>query len=69
MAPVQTLPFVLPPIDWASIGAHAPAPVSQTYKGSDAPLPAVDIVMFTWTSAEWSAMDHVFLHGSVQGES
>ena len=69
MAPVRTLPSVLPPIDWASIGAHAPVPVSQTYKGPDAPLPAADIVMFTWTSAEWSAMDHVFLHGAVQAES
>jgi nucleoside phosphorylase len=24
------------------------------------PLPAADIVIVTWTSAEWSAMDHVF---------
>lgn len=67
--PVKTLPSVLPPIDWSSIGAQAPAPVTLDYKGPDAPLPAADIVMFTWTDAEWSAMDHVFLHGSVQGQS
>jgi hypothetical protein len=69
MAPVRTLLSVLPPMDRASIGAHAPTAVSPVHKGPDAPLPAADIVMFTWTSAEWSAMDHVFLHGSVQRES
>jgi hypothetical protein len=68
-APVRTQPSVLPPIDWASIGAQAPAPVTVTYKGPSAPLPAADIVMFTWTDSEWSAMDHVFLHGSIAGES
>lgn len=66
-APVQTLPAVLPSIDWASIGAVAPAPVAVDYQGPSAPLPPADIVMFTWTDAEWSAMDHVFLHGSLQG--
>lgn len=68
-APVNTAPSVLPPVDWASIGAQAPAPVTISYKGPDAPLPAADVVMFTWTDSEWSAMDHVFLHGSVQGDS
>jgi hypothetical protein len=68
-APVSTMPSVLPPIDWASIGVQAPAPVTVNYQGPAAPLPAADIVMFTWTDAEWSAMDHVFLHGALQGQS
>ena len=67
--PLRTLPSLLPAIDWASIGAQAPAPVSVSYKGPSAPLPAADIVMFTWTDSEWSAMDHVFLHGSTEGEN
>jgi hypothetical protein len=67
--PVRTQPSLLPAIDWASIGAQAPAPVTVTYKGPSAPLPAADIVMFTWTDSEWSAMDHVFLHGSIAGET
>jgi len=68
-APVRTMPSALPPINWASIGAQAPVPVTVKYQGPKAPLPPADIVMFTWTSAEWSAMDHVFLHGSIQGET
>lgn len=59
----------LPPIDWTSIGAQAPVPVNVSYQGRNAPLPAADIVMFTWTDSEWSAMDHVFLHSSVQGQT
>ncbi|HEX3746421.1 MAG TPA: hypothetical protein VHW09_20935 [Bryobacteraceae bacterium] len=66
--PVRTQPSLLPPVDWAAIGAKAPAPVNLKYEGPSAPLPAADIVMFTWTSAEWWAMDHVFLHGSVESE-
>jgi hypothetical protein len=66
-APVRTLPSVLPAIDWSSIGAQAPAAVPVNYQGPNAPLPLADIVIFTWTDNEWSAFDHVFLHGSIQG--
>lgn len=54
----------LPVVDWQRIGQVAPAPVPITYQGSDAPLPKADIVVLTWTSAEWSAFDHVFLNSS-----
>jgi len=67
--PVKTQPSLLPPVDWTSIGAKAPTPVNVQYNGPKAPLPKAEVVMITWTDAEWSAMDHVFLHGSVQGES
>ena len=67
--PVRTLPSVLPSIDWASIGVQAPAVLAVNYEGANAPLPSADIVIFTWTDNEWSAFDHVFLHGSIQGEN
>jgi nucleoside phosphorylase len=67
LAPVNTSTTLLPPVAWASIGAQAPTSVAVSYKGPDAPLPSADVVVFTWTDSEWSAMDHVFLHGSTQG--
>jgi len=66
-APTSTASQTLPAIDWASIDQKAPVPVTVDYKGSSAPLPAADIVMFTWTDSEWSAMDHVFLNSSTAG--
>ncbi|HUY94182.1 MAG TPA: hypothetical protein VMU71_02745 [Terracidiphilus sp.] len=68
-APVRTVPSLLPGIDWKSIGAQAPEPVPIDYKGPTAPLPAADVVMFTWTDSEWSAMDHVFLHSTTAGDN
>lgn len=50
----------LPVIDWSSIGQVAPANINFDYKGPDESLPNADIVVITWTSAEWSALDHVF---------
>lgn len=32
----------------------------------DDPLPKADIVVITWTSAEWSALDHVFLNSNTK---
>jgi hypothetical protein len=61
-APLQTtgeLPN-LPIIDWSKIGHSAPELISINYQGPNAPLPSADIVVITWTSAEWSALDHVF---------
>ncbi len=52
----------LPIIDWQAIGREAPEQVAVDYKGKDAPLPKADVVVMTWTSAEWSALDHVFLN-------
>jgi len=51
-------PYQLPIIDWSSIQAVAPTklPVSAGV------LPYADVAIITWTSAEWSALDHVFLN-------
>lgn len=52
----------LPVVDWPRVDQQAPTPIPIDYKGEDAPLPTADIVVVTWTSAEWSAFDHVFLN-------
>lgn len=52
----------LPVVNWGSIGEQAPRIIPFDYKGPDAPLPAADTVVITWTSAEWSAFDHVFVN-------
>lgn len=51
----------LPVVDWSSVGHTAPQQVQVGYEGPGAPLPAADVAVLTWTSAEWSALDHVFL--------
>lgn len=50
----------LPVVDWKRIGQSAPVVLPFDYQGPDAPLPAADMVVITWTNAEWSAFDHVF---------
>ncbi len=50
----------LPVIDWKKIGHDAPQLIDFDYKGPGEKLPKADIVVITWTSAEWSALDHVF---------
>ncbi len=50
----------LPVIDWSEIGRKAPGLVDLGNPSKDDPLPEADIVVMTWTSAEWSALDHVF---------
>jgi len=57
-------PLPLPIIDWKRIGYSAPVPITGEYDGSSAPLPKADVVVITWTSAEWNAFDHVFLNSS-----
>lgn len=54
----------LPVVDWRRIGKSAPVRVPVAYQGPDAPLPRADVVVMTWTSAEWSAFDHVFLNSA-----
>jgi hypothetical protein len=66
-APAAAAYSKLPAVDWASIGASCPAPVAVDYKGPDEPLPNADIALLTWTSAEWSALDHVFLKSTTAG--
>jgi hypothetical protein len=50
----------LPAVDWGRIGGEAPVLLPFDYAGPDAPLPPADAVVITWTTAEWSAFDHVF---------
>ena len=58
----QTLP-PLPAIDWARAGAKKPQLLSTSGYKKGGPLPKADIVIITWTSAEWQAFDHVFCDG------
>ena len=57
-------PLPLPIIDWKRIGHSAPVLIDGTYDGPSAPLPKADAVVITWTSAEWSAFDHVWVNSS-----
>jgi nucleoside phosphorylase len=57
----ETLP-PLPPIDWSLIGQKAPTIVDLGNPTKDTRLPKSDIVVITWTVAEWSALDHVFVN-------
>jgi hypothetical protein len=68
LAVVEPIPVALPAIDWSSIGKNAPQPVTLPHRQSTAPLPKADIVVLTWTDAEWSALDHVFANsGTTRG--
>lgn len=51
---------VLPVIDWGSVEKYKPLPVAIPLPPANAPLPNVDIVIMTWTIAEWAALHHVF---------
>ena len=53
----------LPVIHWKDIGAAAPTHVDITNPST---LPAADIAIITWTSAEWSAFDHVFVNSEYE---
>jgi nucleoside phosphorylase len=60
-APRTGEPPPLPVVDWARISQMPPALQTLAYDGPNAPLPRVDAVVLTWTAAEWSALDQVFL--------
>ncbi len=56
--------LVLPKIDWSGVDAFRPEPLSldvppREWKASRT-LPAADVVVMTWTVAEWAALNHVF---------
>jgi hypothetical protein len=51
-------------VDWQRIGCTAPRVLSANGAAPDAPLPPADVVVLTWTIAEWSALDHVFVNSS-----
>nr|CBA32610.1 hypothetical protein Csp_D33010 [Curvibacter putative symbiont of Hydra magnipapillata] len=51
----------LPRIDWSAIGKPAPK-LQDLPAGTPANmLPSADVVVITWASAEWAAMEHVFV--------
>jgi hypothetical protein len=56
-----TEPFQLPAINWGLVGQSAPTLVPVNYGGPGGKLPNADAIVMTWTSAEWAAMDHVFI--------
>lgn len=57
----ETLP-PLPAIDWSRIDQCAPTVIDLGNPTKDKPLPKADVVVITWTVAEWSALDHVMVH-------
>ncbi|MDD1781665.1 hypothetical protein LRP49_10710 [Enterovibrio sp. ZSDZ35] len=50
----------LPVVDWQTINQSAPAPLAIV----SGELPKADMILVTWTSAEWSALDHVMLNSA-----
>lgn len=62
--PPQAAGPVLPPVDWAAAGLSAPVPLPMGARRLDDPLPLADVVVLTWTSAEWEALDHVFVNSA-----
>lgn len=64
-----TGPRGLPRIVWnadETAGGRVPKLVAPPPEWHDwSPLPAADVVVFTWTTAEWEALHYVFLHDAV----
>jgi nucleoside phosphorylase len=62
---VRTYPPLLPTIDWAKVAAaSAPSQLPVKYTDGASALPKADIVVMTWTEAEWLALDHVFVQNA-----
>jgi nucleoside phosphorylase len=71
-APIYTLSLAslaqmppLPVVDWASMGKKAPVISDPPGYDKTNPLPKSDVVIITWTNAEWAALDHVFCDSDV----
>ena len=63
--PVSPKPLPpLPIINWSLIGEQAPTVVDLGAPSKEHPLPKADVVVITWTVAEWSALDHVFVNSN-----
>src|SRR5579862_1444232 len=66
--PLRTLaltqPSLLPAVDWSQVGQSAPTIVSLNPSSPSVKLPKADAIVMTWTSAEWAAMDHVFIRNA-----
>ncbi len=52
--------YVLPVIDFGEMKKYAPVIKDNDSPFANEPLPGADIVVVTWTIAEWAAMHHVF---------
>jgi nucleoside phosphorylase len=50
----------LPKVDWGSIKAEKPVAVSSKDWDPNTYTDGVDMIIMTWTSAEWAAFAHVF---------
>jgi len=50
----------LPAINWASIGEDRPKWITDKDWEPDKNSIKIDMIIITWTSAEWAAFDHVF---------
>ncbi|WP_028025346.1 hypothetical protein [Enterovibrio calviensis] len=55
-----TNPLPLPTVEWQAINQDAPVPLTM----AAGELPNADFILVTWTSAEWSALDHVMLNST-----
>ena len=71
-APIYTLSLAslaqmppLPAVNWTSIGKEAPQISDPSGYDKTKPLPKADVVILTWTDAEWAALDHVFCDSDV----
>lgn len=59
---LPTSPNELPAVDWQTLGVsdnRIPVAVDTPMPAPQAPLPKADVVVMTWTSAEWAAMNQV----------
>ncbi len=59
---------LLPAVNWSAVGRSAPERIPLGARRPSDPLPHADIVVLTWTSAEWFALDHVFLNSDKDGD-
>ena len=56
----------LPVINWKEAGGKMPVLIPLNGYKNAGPLPKADIVIITWTVAEWAAFDHVFCESQAQ---
>jgi len=47
-------------VEWAAVSAQAPQFLPHNGTDPRAALPLADVVVITWTHAEWAALDHIF---------
>lgn len=59
-APSAETSDALPAIDWQGAENYRPEAVSMEVLEPQSALPAADVVVMTWTMAEWAALNHVF---------